>query len=81
MPGSPTRMAAKGVEMTPPPELAEHADSVLSSERVWTPHSASTFPDSRQWVEKKFAGEPDAVRRRIVQENAVELYGMSLPPP
>ena len=43
------------------------------------PHSDSTFPDSRMWIEKNFAGVPADVRRRIVRDNAVELYRMSVP--
>jgi len=43
------------------------------------PHTDSTFPESRAWIEKNFAGVPDDVRRRIVRDNAVELYGMDLP--
>ena len=40
------------------------------------PHSDSTFPESRAWIAKNFAGVPEAVRRRIVCENAVGLYRM-----
>lgn len=43
------------------------------------PHSDSTFPESRAWIEKNFAGVPEAVRRKIVHDNAVGLYGMDLP--
>ncbi len=42
------------------------------------PHTDSTFPESHAWIEKNFAGVPDAVRRKIVYDNAVELYGMQL---
>jgi predicted TIM-barrel fold metal-dependent hydrolase len=42
------------------------------------PHSDSTFPESRSWIEKNFAGIPDAVRRKIVWQNAVSLYAMSV---
>jgi predicted TIM-barrel fold metal-dependent hydrolase len=42
------------------------------------PHSDSTFPESRAWIEKNFAGVPESVRRRIVYQNAVALYGMDL---
>ena len=38
------------------------------------PHSDSTFPDSRKWIEKNFAGVPDTVRQRIVFQNAANLY-------
>lgn len=42
------------------------------------PHSDSTFPESHAWIDKSFAGVPDDVRQRIVYDNAVSLYGMSL---
>lgn len=45
------------------------------------PHSDSTFPESRAWIDKNFEGVPDAVRRKIVYSNAVELYGMELDEP
>ena len=40
------------------------------------PHSDSTFPDSRKWIEKNFTGVPDDVRKRIVYQNAAKLYGV-----
>ena len=40
------------------------------------PHADSTFPESRTWIAKNFAGVPEAVKRRIVFENAASLYGM-----
>ncbi len=40
------------------------------------PHSDSTFPDSRGFIERNFAGVPEPVRQRIVCDNAVALYGM-----
>ena len=43
------------------------------------PHSDSTFPDSRLWIEKNFAGIPAEVRRRMLRDNVAELYGMDLP--
>ena len=42
------------------------------------PHSDSTFPESRAWIEKNFAGVPDSVRRKIVHDNAVALYAMDV---
>jgi predicted TIM-barrel fold metal-dependent hydrolase len=42
------------------------------------PHTDSTFPESHRWIEKNFAGVPDATRQRIVFHNAVELYQMNL---
>ena len=40
------------------------------------PHSDSTFPDSRKWIEKNFVGVPNAVKQRIVYQNAANLYGV-----
>ena len=42
------------------------------------PHTDSTFPESRAWIEKNFAGVPEDVKRKIVYENAVRLYRMNL---
>jgi predicted TIM-barrel fold metal-dependent hydrolase len=42
------------------------------------PHSDSTFPESRAWIEKNFADVPEPVRRKIVCQNAVSLYRMEL---
>ncbi len=42
------------------------------------PHSDSTFPESHAYIDKNFKGVPDKVRRKIVHDNAVELYRMDL---
>jgi predicted TIM-barrel fold metal-dependent hydrolase len=42
------------------------------------PHSDSTFPESHAFIERNFSGVPDAVRKNIVYDNAVRLYGMEL---
>lgn len=42
------------------------------------PHSDSTFPDSRLFIDKNFAGIPQDVRQRMLRDNVVELYGMEL---
>jgi len=42
------------------------------------PHTDSTWPESRQWIAKDFAGVPEEVTRKIVFENAVKLYRMDL---
>lgn len=42
------------------------------------PHQASTFPNSRDFVVKHFSAVPAEDRRRIVCENAAQLYGFSL---
>ena len=42
------------------------------------PHQASTFPRSQQFVEEKLGDLPAQDRRRIVWDNAVDLYGLSV---
>lgn len=42
------------------------------------PHSDSTFPESRAWINENFERVPDAVRRKIVCTNAAELYGIDV---
>jgi len=42
------------------------------------PHTDSTWPESRQWIAKDFAGVPEDITRKIVFENAVKLYRMDL---
>jgi len=42
------------------------------------PHTDSTWPESRNWIAKDFAGVPEDVTRKIVFENAVKLYRMNL---
>jgi len=42
------------------------------------PHSDSTFPESHAWIDKNFETAPEAIRRKIVYTNAVELYQMEL---
>jgi predicted TIM-barrel fold metal-dependent hydrolase len=42
------------------------------------PHTDSTFPESHAWIDKNFAGVPDSTRKKIVYDNAVELYRMQL---
>jgi predicted TIM-barrel fold metal-dependent hydrolase len=42
------------------------------------PHSVSTWPNSREVVERDFKGVPESEKRQIVRENAARLYGFSL---
>ncbi len=42
------------------------------------PHADSTWPHSRQVIEKDFAGVPPEVTRKIVCENAARLYRIDL---
>ena len=40
------------------------------------PHGASTFPDSRSFVDETMADLPTAHRRKIVHDTAASLYGL-----
>ncbi len=42
------------------------------------PHTDSTFPHSREVIERDFAHVPEAVKRKIVCDNAAALYGVEL---
>jgi predicted TIM-barrel fold metal-dependent hydrolase len=42
------------------------------------PHGIGTFPNSRQVVARMFAESDPAVTRRVVRENAAELYGIGV---
>ncbi len=42
------------------------------------PHTVSTWPHSREVVERDFRGVPENEKRQIVLENAARLYGFAL---
>ncbi len=42
------------------------------------PHTVSTWPHSREVVERDFKGVPDDEKRLIVRENVARLYGLAL---
>lgn len=42
------------------------------------PHHVSTWPNSQQVLAECFAGQPPAVRDRVVAQNVAELYGFDL---
>ena len=42
------------------------------------PHSDSTFPHSREDIEKNFTRVPEGVRRKMTYSNVVSLYQMDL---
>jgi predicted TIM-barrel fold metal-dependent hydrolase len=41
------------------------------------PHSDSTWPRSREYVARDFAGVPEPELRRITHDNAARLYGLA----
>jgi predicted TIM-barrel fold metal-dependent hydrolase len=42
------------------------------------PHTDSTWPNSHDVIERDFAGIDEAIKRKIVFDNAVRVYGMKL---
>lgn len=42
------------------------------------PHYNMSFPHSRENVEKHLAGLPDEKRRKLVRDNAIELFGLKM---
>lgn len=42
------------------------------------PHTVSTWPYSREVVERDFKGVPESEKRQIVHENVARLYGFAL---
>jgi predicted TIM-barrel fold metal-dependent hydrolase len=42
------------------------------------PHAESTWPKSREFLERLFANTPEADRRKITSENAAKLFGFAL---
>jgi predicted TIM-barrel fold metal-dependent hydrolase len=44
------------------------------------PHPTCLYPGTREHIEKVLSGLSPAVRRRVLQDNAAELYRLELPP-
>jgi len=42
------------------------------------PHPDGIWPDSREYLSRELAGVPDAVRRKVVRDNAAKLYGFKV---
>ena len=63
------------------PVAAETRERVGVGQLMWAsdyPHSDSTWPHSRQVIERDFKGVPHAELERIVGENARDLYGLAV---
>ncbi len=43
------------------------------------PHPEGTFPESRAYLARQLEGVPDDVARRVVRDNAAELFRFSVP--
>jgi predicted TIM-barrel fold metal-dependent hydrolase len=42
------------------------------------PHFEGSFPFSQEWVEKQFAGVPEAEIDAIVRGNAARIFGINI---
>jgi predicted TIM-barrel fold metal-dependent hydrolase len=42
------------------------------------PHTASTWPHSREIIARDFAGVPEAEQRKITRDNVIDLYHLDL---
>lgn len=40
------------------------------------PHSVSSFPESRRWLDEIFAGTPEGTRRKVLVENPCRFFGL-----
>jgi len=45
------------------------------------PHENSTWPNSRQVIQRDLGHLPDDVRRKLIRDNVVRLYNMKVPSP
>ena len=45
------------------------------------PHSVTSFPHTREFLDEAFAGVPEALKRRILLENPAEHFGLDLEAP
>jgi predicted TIM-barrel fold metal-dependent hydrolase len=45
------------------------------------PHGIGAYPDAPTWIERNFAGAPEAVRTRIILENPAAYFGLKLGAP
>lgn len=61
--------------------LATYHHAGVADNLMWStdyPHQASTFPNSRKFVEDKLGHLPSEDRKKIVCENVVSLYGLEV---
>ena len=61
------------------PVFVDSLDRYGSDNAMWSsdyPHTAATFPRSREIVAKRLSKLPEDDLRKIVRDNAIELYGI-----
>jgi len=63
------------------PHAVRHAHECLGIENImWSsdyPHTVSTWPHSREVVERDFKGVAEKEKLLIVRDNAAKLYGLA----
>ena len=65
------------------PVAVENRELIGIDNLMWSsdyPHSASTWPKSQEIVERDFQGLPEGERRKIVRDNALRLFDLTLVP-
>jgi predicted TIM-barrel fold metal-dependent hydrolase len=40
------------------------------------PHSVTSYPRTREWLDIIFEGAPDELRRRVLLDNPIEFFGL-----
>jgi predicted TIM-barrel fold metal-dependent hydrolase len=54
-------------------------DLVPTDRLMWGsdfPHSVTSFPESRRWLDEIFVATPDEVRRRVLRDNPCAFWGL-----
>jgi predicted TIM-barrel fold metal-dependent hydrolase len=64
------------------PDAVQNRDVIGVDRLMWAsdyPHSASTFPRSREIVERDTASIPADERRKLIHDNVLDLFGITAP--
>ena len=63
------------------PLALDFTDKIPVDNLMWGsdfPHAESTWPKSREVLDRIFAGTPEAELRKITSENAARMFGFKL---